>query len=127
MRTVLAGKVAPPLWLRVVALLALLLLPFIWIATLGGPPDLRLTNLARVVGALVGAGLVWRLRRGVGAIPWGSLLGGGIAGSLAVTLLSVLVPALGEPFGAGWILSGVVGGAMFGLGILGFRGAPSGD
>ncbi len=126
MRTYLSGKVAPPLWFRVAAFVALVLLPVIWIGTLVGPPDLRITNAARVTGALVGAGMVWRRRPDAASIPWGALMGGGIAGSLAVTLLSVVVPALGQPFGAGWILSGVLGGAMVGLAMLALRGAPSG-
>ncbi len=77
MRAFLTGAATVPLWFRLVALLALLLLPFVWIATLGGPPDLRDANLARVVGALVGAGLVWRLRPGAETIRWGELGGRG--------------------------------------------------
>lgn len=116
-----------PMWLRILALFGLVVLPGAWIASLGAEPGYRITNLVRVAGALVAAGLLWLwlIRDGSRRWRWGSLLLAGIAGSLAVTALSVPLPALGRASVAGWLASGVVGGAMVGLGILAITGRLS--
>jgi len=116
-----------PMWLRTLALIGLVVLPVGWIASLGAEPGFRITNVVRVVGALVAAGLlwVWRIRDGSRRWGWGSLLIAGIAGSLAMTALSVPLPALGRASMAGWLASGAVGGAMVGLAILAITGRLS--
>lgn len=48
------GDRSSPSWLRVVAVLGCILLPVAWIASLGGEPDYRLTNLVRTAAALLG-------------------------------------------------------------------------
>lgn len=118
----LRGNPASPLWLRVAAFLGCVLLPVAWIASLGGDPDYRVTNLVRTVGALLGAGVVLRLRWEDPGIPWGSLVTGGMAGSIAVSALSVMIPALGRYAAPGWLMSGAVGGAVVALGLLALRG-----
>ena len=115
------------MWLRVAAFLGCILLPLAWIASLGGDPDYRVTNLVRTVGALLGAGGVLRLRRKDPGIPWGSLVTGGMAGSIAVSALSVAIPALGRYASPGWLMSGAVGGVMVALGVLALRGPARSD
>jgi peptidoglycan biosynthesis protein MviN/MurJ (putative lipid II flippase) len=116
-----------PMWMRILALIGLIVLPVAWIASLGAEPGYRITNVARVVGALVAAALLWlwRIRNGDARWGWGSLLIAGIAGSLAATALSVPLPALGRASAAGWLVSGAVGGAMVGLAILAITGGLS--
>jgi hypothetical protein len=121
------GDRSSPSWLRVASFLACILLPVAWIASLGGEPDYRVTNVVRTAGALLGGGVVLRVRREDPGIPWGRLVIGGMAGSLALTALSVVIPVLGRYAAPGWLMSGAVGGVMVGLGVLALRGRGNSD
>jgi hypothetical protein len=110
-----------PGWLRALALLGLVALPAAWLGSLALLSGLWVTNLARVAGGLVAAGLLLTGRKRP-SLPWPRLLVAGIAGSLVVTGLSVLFPALGAWRASGWLISGAVGGAMIGLGLLALGG-----
>lgn len=111
--------------LRVLAAVAVVLIPLVWLGSLAGEPALLRANLIRVLGAMVAAGIAWAtVRRGRGraegrekgrgrtGLPWARCLTAGVVGSIAVTGLSILVPLLGEFGMAGWLASGIAGGAI---------------
>jgi peptidoglycan/LPS O-acetylase OafA/YrhL len=111
--------------LRALALVAALVLPVAWLVSLRSEPDFLWANLFRVIGALLAAAGTWALRRrreGRGASSWQSLLAAGVVGSLAVSVLSLPIPALGRITASGWLMSGVVGGGMLALALYAVRG-----
>ena len=114
-----------PQWLRILALIGFVALPVAWIASLGAEPGYRVTNVVRVAGAMVAAGLLWRLGDGSRRPSWGGLLFAGILGSLVITALSIPLSAVGRASAAGWLVSGAVGGLMVGLVILAVTGRLS--
>jgi hypothetical protein len=104
--------------LRGLAGAAVVLILLAWLGSLAAEPALLRANLMRVLGALVAAGIAWatwhrgRAREGRGGLPWQRCLAAGVVGSLAVTGISILAPALGGFSFAGWLASGIAGGAM---------------
>jgi hypothetical protein len=103
--------------LRVLAGAAVVLVIVAWFGSLAAEPALLRANVIRVLGALVAAGIAWATwrpagTRSQGKLPWGRCLAAGVVGSLAVTGVSILAPALGEFTFAGWLASGVAGGAI---------------
>jgi hypothetical protein len=103
--------------LRVLAGMAVALILLAWLGTLAAEPDLLRANVTRVLGALVAAGIAWATHRPAGGrsqgkLPWQRCLSAGVMGSLAVTGVSMLAPALGGFTFAGWLASGIAGGAM---------------
>lgn len=106
----------PGPWLRALAVLGAVALPLAWLASLSGQPGFVSTNLARVVGAILVAGVTGALYRPASkSISWSGMLAGGVVGSLAVTVISVFVPALGRFDASGWLVSGFVGGVIVAL------------
>jgi len=102
--------------LRVLAGAAVALILLAWLGTLAAEPDLLRANVIRVLGALVAAGIAWATHRPAGGrsqgkLPWQRCLSAGVMGSLAVTGVSMFVPALGGFTFAGWLASGIAGGA----------------
>jgi peptidoglycan/LPS O-acetylase OafA/YrhL len=103
--------------LRLLAGAAAALVPLAWLGSLYPEPALLQANMFRLLGALVAAAIAWvssgrgdgRSREG---LPWQRCLAAGVVGSLAVTGLSVLVPALGGFSFAGWLTSGIAGGVI---------------
>jgi len=103
--------------LRVLAGAAVALILLAWLGALAAEPDLFRANVIRVLGALVAAGIAWATHRPAGGrsqgkLPWQRCLSAGVVGSLAVTGVSMLAPALGGFTFAGWLASGIAGGAM---------------
>lgn len=99
--------------LRVLAGLAVPLVLGAWLGSLAADPALFQANLIRVLGALVAAGIAWGTHgRDRPGLPWQRCLAAGVGGSLVVTGVSVFVPALGGFGLAGWLVSGVAGGAV---------------
>lgn len=125
-------KLGAPI-LRLLAALGALLLPLAWLLTLGADPVGQTANYFRVLGAIFGAGAGWILLTVRGGRPtWKSCLVGGVAGSFAMTAISIAAPALGDYAASGWIVSGFVGGGMVALTSFAVRGGvpprtPSGD
>jgi len=120
--------------LRVLAGAAVALILLAWFASLAADPALLRANVFRVLGALVAAGIAWATYgrghgRGQDGLPWQRCLGAGVLGSLVVTGISLLVPALGGFSFAGWIASGIAGGVIVvlaGYALTGGPGGPSG-
>jgi hypothetical protein len=113
-------------FLRVLALLAALVIPLVWLASLSGSPDHRTANFFRVAGALFGGSIAWTAQRALaGSTSWKACLGGGVAGSLVITAVSVAVPALGHYAASGWLTSGVAGGGMIALALYAVRGGAN--
>jgi hypothetical protein len=103
--------------LRVLAGAAVVLVLVAWFGSLATEPELLRANVVRVLGALVAAGIAWATwrpagTRNQGKLPWGRCLAAGVVGSLAVTSVSILAPTLGGFTFAGWLASGVAGGAV---------------
>lgn len=91
-------------------------LPAVWLASLAGRPEVLATNAFRVGGALLAAAVAWLVYRRHGRKPPATrYLVVGVVGSLAVTALSVPVPALGWYSASGWLVSGIVGGGAVAL------------
>jgi peptidoglycan/LPS O-acetylase OafA/YrhL len=108
---------ADPRILRVLAGVGVALIPLAWLGSLAAESALLHANIIRVLGALLTGGIAWVTHnrsheRGRGGLPWGRCLAAGVVGSLAVTGISMLAPALGGFTLAGWLMSGVVGGVM---------------
>ncbi|TVP45599.1 MAG: hypothetical protein EA350_08610 [Gemmatimonadales bacterium] len=109
------GGAADSRLLRVLAGAAVALVLLAWFGSLAAEPGLLRANVLRVLGAVVGAGIAWATyQRGHGArrdgLPWQRCLAAGVVGSLAVTGISILAPALGGFSFAGWLVSGIAGG-----------------
>ena len=95
-----------------------MLLPLVWLATLAGSTDVLATNAFRVAGALLAGASAWIWhRRERSSLSVGRVLAMGVVGSLAVTALSVALPALGRFTVSGWLVSGIVGGGMVALAV----------
>jgi hypothetical protein len=108
-------------FVRVLAGVAVAVIFAAWLGSLATEPELLRANLIRVLGALIGAGIAWSTwhppeGRARGRLPWQRCLAGGVVGSLAITGVSILAPALGGFSLAGWLASGFAGGAMVVLG-----------
>jgi len=98
---------------RVLAGLAVALILLAWFGFLAPEPALFQANVIRVLGALVAAGIAWgTYGRNRSGLPWERCLAAGVLGSLATTAISIVVPALGGFTQAGWLVSGVAGGAI---------------
>jgi peptidoglycan/LPS O-acetylase OafA/YrhL len=109
-------------WSRAAALLGVAGLPAAWLASLSGQPDHLTSNLVRVAAAIFVAGAAWAVQARKGRAPrWKATLVAGVVGSLALTALSVFLPALGTYTASGWVVSGLVGGAMVALAGFGLR------
>lgn len=109
--------------LRALAFVGAVLLPLLWLASLAGVPAHQTANYFRVIGALFGAGAGWIILSFRGdPVSWRTCLGGGVAGSLTVSAISIVVPALGPFAASGWLMSGVVGGGMVTLLLFAWRG-----
>lgn len=103
--------------LRLLAGLAVPLILVVWLGSLAAEPPLLQANLIRVCAALIAAGIAWgSYGQDRPGLPWQRCLAAGVGGSLLVTGISVVVPALGHFSAAGWLVSGVVGGAAVVLG-----------
>ena len=103
----------PTLLHRVLAGMAVALILLAWFGFLAPEPALFQANAIRVLGALVAAGIAWgTYGRDRSGLPWQRCLAAGVGGSLAVTGISFFVPALGGFTQAGWLVSGVAGGAI---------------
>ncbi|CAN5729471.1 hypothetical protein BH23GEM11_BH23GEM11_00400 [soil metagenome] len=110
------GSMNPDL-LRVLAGASVAVILLLWFGSLAAEPDLLRANVLRVLGALVAAGIAWFTHRPEGGrtrgkLPWQRCLAAGVVGSLAVTGVSILAPALGGFTFAGWLASGIAGGAI---------------
>lgn len=106
-----------PRLLRGLAGGAVALILLAWFGSLASEPALLQANVFRVLGALVAAGIAWATwrpvpGRGRPGLPWQRCLAAGVVGSLAVTGISILAPALGGFSFAGWLASGIAGGAI---------------
>ena len=114
--------------LRVLAGLAVALILLAWFAFLAREPALLQSNVIRVLGALVAAGIAWgtdgKDRSGP---PWQRCLAAGFLGSLAATGISIFVPALGGFTQPGWLVSGLAGGAVVVLAGYAFTGTVQRD
>lgn len=104
------------------ALLAALLILVAWPASLMGRDEHLIANIYRTGGALLLALGAWMVRPGSrrraheAVEPgWKSLVVAGLIGSLLITGVAALVPALGNPWVSGWLVSGVVGGGCVAL------------
>ena len=121
------GSLEPRL-LRVLAGAGVAVIVVAWLGSLSIEPTLLRANGFRVLGALLAAGIAWatdRQGRDGKGLPWQRCLAAGVVGSLLVTGVSVLVPALGGFSFAGWLMSGVVGGAVVVLAGYALTGGPA--
>jgi peptidoglycan/LPS O-acetylase OafA/YrhL len=108
---------------------AVALILLVWLGSLAAEPALLRSNVFRVVAALLAASLAWASYRQSsgwrrGGLPWKRCLVAGVVGSLAVTATTIFAPALGDPTLAGWLASGVAGGAIVILAGFALTGGP---